>query len=101
MSGSELGRVWGIAVDRLGVENLLRLRESQRLASLVAKEHGSVETGAIPYMVTGPALDVNTLLGTYKLSASVTHHLSGFIMFGIWRHDETNSMGTGDETDAI
>ena len=56
----ELGGIGGVTIDLLGIKDLLRLRESQWLAGLVAKGHGAVETGVIPYMATGPALDVHT-----------------------------------------
>ena len=34
----ELGRIGGVAVDRLGIEHFLRFRECQRLVGLVAYE---------------------------------------------------------------
>ena len=44
----ELGGIGGVTIDLLGIKDLLRLRESQWLAGLVAKGHGAVETGVIP-----------------------------------------------------
>jgi len=38
----ELGGIGGVTIDLLGIKNLLRLRESQRLTGLVAKGHGAV-----------------------------------------------------------
>ena len=41
------------------------------------------------------------LLRTHRLSASVTHNLSGFIMSDFGRHDEAGRVVTGDKEDAI
>ena len=45
--------------------------------------------------------EFSQMLGTNKLSASVTHNLSGFIMLAFRRHDEAGRVVTGDKEDAI
>ena len=41
------------------------------------------------------------VLGIHKLSASVTHNVSGFIMTSFRRHDEADSVVTGDKANAL